>query len=186
MAVEDSYWWSRLIEPWEIHPALNHLPIAFLLAGVALDLYGWWCGQPGAHFAATRLLVGGVITGVLAALAGVLAFFTVPGHTDEAHQLMYLHAGIQAAAMILFAWLAWTRWWNWAAPPTVSARIVACLAATVLLIGSGAGGYLVYHGGVGVDPEILAPELRHGHSHGIGSDDTPEPQVAAPKRSNTQ
>jgi uncharacterized membrane protein len=161
---EGGYGWGGPFEPWEIHPALNHLPIAFLLGGVALDLYAWGRGRPDLARAATGLFVAGVLTGVLTAAAGLLAFFTVPGHTEEAHRLMYWHLGIQAAALLLFAWPAWQRWRDRAAAPTSGGRLVVCLAAVLLLTGSAIGGYLVYHGGAGVEPQLLAPEVRHSHS----------------------
>jgi uncharacterized membrane protein len=162
---EGRHGWGGPIEPWEIHPALNHFPIAFLVGGVALDLYAWWRGRPSLVQVATGLLIAGLLTGVLTALAGLLAFFTVSGHTEEAHWLMYWHMGIQAAALLLFAWSAWERWRNLAAAPTPAGRLVACLAAVLLLVGSGIGGYLVYHGGAGVKPELLAPAARD-HEHG--------------------
>jgi uncharacterized membrane protein len=157
--------WGGPIEPWEIHPALNHLPIAFLLGGVALDLYSWLRRRPDLAKVATGLLVAGVLTGILAGLAGLLAFFTVPGHTEEAHRLMFWHMGLQAAALLLFAWPAWKRWRNWALPPSAAVRLTACLAGVLLLVGSAVGGYIVYHGGAGIVPELLAPELRGGHPH---------------------
>lgn len=160
--------WGGPFEPWEIHPALNHLPIAFLLGGVALDLYAWWRGRAGAARLATGLLVAGVLTGVLTALAGLLAFFTVPAHTEEAHRLMYWHLGVQAAALVLFAGRAIARWRDRGAPPGTGGRLLICLAAVVLLIGSAIGGYIVYHGGAGVKPELLAPEVRESHSHHEG------------------
>ena len=123
-------------------------------------------GRPNWMPAATGLLVAGVLTGVLAAASGVLAWYTVPAHTDEAHQLMFWHMGIQAVAVVLFAWPAWKRWRHKDVPPTIRLRLVACLAAILLLVGSGMGGYLVYHGGAGVDPQLLVPEVRHGHAHG--------------------
>lgn len=162
---ESAYGWEGLFEPWEIHPALNHLPIAFLLGGVVLDLYAWWRGRPALAQVATGLLVAGVLTGLLAILAGVLAFFTVPAHTDEAHRLMFWHMGIQAASMLLFIPVAWKRWRNWALPPPAASRLVAFVAALLLLVGSGLGGYIVYHGGAGIDPQLLAPELRESHPH---------------------
>ena len=163
---EGGYGWGGPFEPWEIHPALNHLPIAFLLGGVALDLYAWIRGRPSLLPVVTGLLGTGVITGALAALAGVLAFFTVPGHTEEAHRLMFWHMGIQAAALLLFLGPTWRRWRSRAALPSAASRLVLCVAAVLLLIGSGIGGYIVYHGGAGVDPKLLAPEVREGHAHG--------------------
>jgi uncharacterized membrane protein len=157
------YRWGGPFEPWEIHPALNHLPIAFLLAAVALNLYVAWRGRPGLVQATLGLLVAGVLTGVLSALAGALTFFTVPAHTEEAHRLMFWHMDVQAAAMLLFVWPAWKRWRNWTLPPTTTIRLTGCSAAVLRLVGSAIGDYIVYHGGAGVDPQLLAPELRQGH-----------------------
>ena len=98
--------WGGPFQPWEFHPALNHLPIAFLLGGVVLDLYAWWRGRPALTQVATGMLVAGLLTGIITALAGVLAFYTVPAHTEEAHRLMYWHIAIQVAALLLFAWPA--------------------------------------------------------------------------------
>lgn len=102
-------------------------------------------------------------------LTGLLAFLTVPAHTELAHRLMYWHLGVQAASLLLFAWPAWARWRGWETPPSPAARIVPCLAAVLLLVGAGIGGYMVYHGGAGVDPSLLSPELRKGHDHGKGA-----------------
>jgi len=162
----NGYSWGGPFEPWEIHPALNHLPIAFLLAAVVLDLYTAWRKRPALVQVATGLLVAGVLTGLLSALTGVLAFFTVPGHTEEAHRLMFWHMGIQAAALLLFTWPAWKRWRNWFAPPSAAVRLTGCLGAVLLLVGSAVGGYIVYHGGAGIDPQLLAPEVLHSHAYG--------------------
>lgn len=158
--------WGGLVEPWEIHPALNHLAIAFLLGGVAVDLYAWWRGRDSLAQTATGLLVAGLLAGVLTAAAGLLAFFTVPGHTEEAHWLMYWHLGIQAGALLLFAWPTWVRWRNWASRPTGTGRVVACIAGVLLVVGSGVGGYIVYHGGAGIEPELLKPGLHEEHHPG--------------------
>jgi uncharacterized membrane protein len=162
---EGGYSWGGPVEPWEIHPALNHLPIAFLLGGVVLDLYAWARGRPSLVQVATGMLIAGVVTGVLAALAGLLAFYTVPGHTEVAHRLMYWHLGIQATSLVLFIGPTWKRSRNRAAPPSMVGRLVLCLAAVLLLVGSGIGGYIVYHGGAGIDPKLLSPEVRGSHSH---------------------
>jgi len=141
------YDWGNPFEPWEVHPH-SHLPIAFLLAGVAVDLYAGWRGQPHLSQVATGLLVAGVLT----APAG-----------------LYWHAGVQAIALAMFAWPAQKRWRNWTAPPTAGSRRVNCLAAVLLLVGSSIGGYIVYHGGAGIDPQLLTPEVRQSHSHDGGN-----------------
>lgn len=155
--------WGTFIEPWEFHPALTHFPIAFLLGGVALDLYAWSRGSLTLLPTVRGLLIAGVLTGVVAALAGFLALFTVPAHTEEAHRLMYWHLGVQSAALVVFAWSAWAMRRGPVAGPF--ARGASWAAAALLLVGSGLGGYIVYHGGAGVEPALLSHELREDHDH---------------------
>ena len=98
---EAGHGWGLPIEPWEIHPALVHFPIAFLLGGVVVDLYGWLRQRPEAYRIGGGLLMAGLLTGVVAALAGLLAFFTVSGHTEQAHGLMYWHLSILSASLVM-------------------------------------------------------------------------------------
>ena len=161
-----------LFPPWEAHPATVHFPIAFLLGAVALDLYAWRRGRADLTRVATGLLAAGVITGVVSAAAGAVAFFTVPAHTAEAHRLMYWHLGLMAAALTVFAGAAVARRRN--QPPAAWARVAGLLGGLLLLVGAYLGGRLVYRGGAGVDPAILAPEVRGGHGH-EGEPRTPHP-----------
>ena len=205
------------ITPWEIHAMLVHFPIAFWLGGVAVDLWNRWRKTIDLERLATGLLVAGVLSGVATALAGVLAFRTIPAHTAEAHYLLFWHFLVQAGALNLFAaavllrlpttfgrlsalsapvtgllafffvsaetpetrtltsahlavqltalsalgWLAFGRTPTAGQPRSTTA--VLLVSAVTLLIGSGIGGYIVYHGGAGIEPELLRPELRRGH-----------------------
>jgi hypothetical protein len=45
----------------------------------------------------------------------------------------------------------------------LTTRILGWLAGLALSVGAGFGGYIVYHGGAGVEPKLLAPEIREGH-----------------------
>ena len=153
---------------WELHPALVHFPIALFLSGVALDLVGWWRANEILMRAATWMLIAGVATGILAANFGLLAFYTVPAHTEAAHRLMYWHLGLASASLVLFTWVATVRWFRRETRPSFSARVVGVIAAGILSAAGGLGGFIVYHGGAGVDPELLASAVREGHSHGQG------------------
>ncbi len=156
----------NLPAPWEIHPALVHFPIALLLSGIVLDLYAWWRRRSDLERIATGLLAAGVVTGVVAALAGFLAWWTMPSsHTEEAHVLMYWHLGLQVASVALFAWVALVRWLRRQPSPSNLSRGIGLIAAVLLVAGAYLGGHVVYHGGAGINPSILAPELR-GHQHG--------------------
>lgn len=178
----ESVWDQPLLTPWEMHPLLNHFPIAFLLGAVALDLFAQWRKRSALVQTATALLIAGVLFGILTALAGWLAFATVPAHTDEAHALMYWHLGVQLASLVLFACAALLRWRNWEVAPSLAARVIGLLAAGLLTIGSYLGGHIVYRGGAGIDPELLIAELREGHSHekgpSEGAAESSEPQHA--------
>jgi len=149
------------VELWEIHPSLVHFPIAFLLGAVLLDLYAWWRGAPGWDRVATGLLLAGVATAALAAAAGVLAFFTGPASfTEEAGRLIWWHIGAAVTQFVLFAIVAFVRWRRQPAPPPTWARIIGLVAALVLVFAGYEGGYIVYHGASGIEPRLLAPELR--------------------------
>ena len=94
---------------WEIHPALVHFPIAFLIGGVMLDLFGQ--SSETAVAMATYLLIAGLATGAIAAVAGVVAYYTVPGnHTAEAHQRVYWHIWTIVTAVVLFTVVCFVRW----------------------------------------------------------------------------
>jgi len=163
----------NLLPPWEIHPATVHFPIALLLAGVALELYAWWRRRQELVGIAQGILVAGVLTGVVAALSGFLAFFTLPPtHTEEAHTIMYWHLGLQVAALVVFAAVLLVRWRlrqrdqrSASVPAAGVLRITGLVATGLLLVGSYLGGHLVYRGAAGIDPSLLSPALREGHHH---------------------
>ena len=151
---------------WEIHPATVHFPIALLLAGVALDLYAWWHGRQELLRVAHGILLAGVLTGVLAALSGLLAFYTLPPtHTEEAHTIMYWHLWLQVAALAVFAAVVLARWRLRQRAPAGVLRITGLVAAGLLVVASYLGGHLVYRGATGIDPSLLSPALREGHHH---------------------
>ena len=152
---------------WEIHTSLVHFPIALLLSAVALDLYAAWRRQVGLARVATGLIVAGVLLGLLTGLAGSLAFFTAPDtHTEEAHHRVYWHLGLALGSVVLFAVAALVRWRSWAVLPSGGIVLLGVIAGGLLIAAGYLGGDVVYHGGWGITPGILSPELREGHHHG--------------------
>lgn len=152
-------------KPWELHPMLVHFPIAFLLGGVVFLLWAWRRPNEMRHRAAAGMLLAGMILGWLAAAAGGLAYFTVPAHTEEGHILMYWHLGLGLAMLALFTWVSITRWRSRTTGAT-RPQLIAAIVGVVLLMFTGyVGGSIVYHHGAGVDPKILAREIREGHTH---------------------
>ena len=155
------------MNPWEIHPMLVHFPIAFLLGSTSLDVVTLIRPREALAQSARGLLWAGVLFGWLATGAGLIAFFTVPAHTEAAHVEMYWHLALAIASLILFTWTAIAR--RRRGSSTKPAQVLLAICASALLILTGHfGASLVYHGGAGVRPELLTREIRQGHSHGNG------------------
>jgi uncharacterized membrane protein len=168
------------MELWEIHPSLVHFPIALLIAGLCTDLWARARHSLNAGHVAAGLYIAGVVTGLVTGLAGLLSFFTVPSaHTKQAHDQVMLHLGLALASVVLFAMVAWIRWRDWNGLPSAGSLAVS-LVAVVLLIGAGyLGGHIVYHGAMGIEPNLLSPGLTQHHH---GEDDQVQYASAAAPR----
>jgi uncharacterized membrane protein len=162
------------MEPWEIHPSLVHFPIAFLIAGLCMDLYARARHSLSAGHVATGLYVAGVGAGLVTGLAGLLAFYTVPAaHTEQAHDQLFWHLGLALTSVVLFAGVAWVRWRGWQELPSVGALVVSVVAIGLLSAAGYLGGHIVYHGAMGIEPDLLSPQLSHHHhgtQHASGGD----------------
>lgn len=138
------------MNPWEIHPAFVHFPLAFLMASTVLDIAARRKRRPDLARMATWLLVTGLICVVPVAAGGVLAYFTVPPHTDDANDRMLLHAFLAVTAALSYALVLVLRY-KQKSDVATNGQVAASLVGAALLASAGAlGGYLVYHDGVGV------------------------------------
>jgi len=135
---------------WEIHPALVHFPLALLLAATALEIAAAVKRHDLLNRVAARVLAAGVIAALIAAVAGLLAYFTVPAHTEAAHTRILAHALCAASATVVYGVVLMLH----SRPPSTvsnSRRLIASIvAATFLCAAGGLGGYVVYQDGVGV------------------------------------
>jgi len=153
------------MHPWELHPALMHFPIAFLLGGLLIDLVARIRPRDSLTRVASGLLIAGVVSGVVAAAAGAISYFTVPAHTEAAHEQMDAHFVLASAALVLFALVALARWRQRTQPASAVALSGGVMASALLIGAAFLGGKTVYQGGAGIDPEILAPAIVQGHHH---------------------
>lgn len=171
------------MKPWELHPALVHFPIALLLSAIAVDLYSWLRARNELERVVFALLVAGAITGIIAVLAGVLAYFTIPAHTLAAHEMMSRHIWLQAIAVALFIGATVIRWRSRDASPQLAARAIGLIAAALLTWGSSVGGEMVYRGATGINPALLAPSAKQ-HSHSGHEENKHEPETDIKKPTN--
>jgi uncharacterized membrane protein len=153
------------MHPWELHPVLIHFPIAFLLGGLLIDLVARFRPRESLTRVASGLLIAGVLSGIAAALAGVISYFTVPAHTEAAHEQMDMHLVLASAALVLFAGVAIVRWRRRTQPASAAALSTGLMGAALLIGAAFLGGRIVYEGGAGIDPQILAPAVVQGHHH---------------------
>jgi uncharacterized membrane protein len=149
------------MELWEIHPAIVHFPIAFLIGAVCYDLYLWTKGERGPSGTVNGLYIVGVLSAALAAAAGLLAFFKGPASfTDEAARTVWWHIGAAVTQFVLFAVIAVVRWRHRRDASPGWTRVVALLAGLILVFAGYEGGFMVYHGATGIEPQLLARDLR--------------------------
>ena len=85
------------MDVWEIHPALIRFPIALLLTAIAVDGPASWRATGSLNGIVAAIVVSGVATCWLAANFGLLAFYTMPAQTHEAHHSMFWHIGAAGA-----------------------------------------------------------------------------------------
>lgn len=170
---------------WEIHPAVVHFPLAFILAAAALDLRALITQRPRPDAVAAGLLLAGAITGLVAAPLGLLAYFTVPAHTEGAHRMMFWHGGLAVATIVLALPVGAVRWRRRSVSASPLLRLATVACAVLVGITGFLGGHIILRGGAGVDPAILSEEVRtghshqHGHEHGAAPEPRPSPLPAA-------
>lgn len=152
------------MRPWEIHPVLVHFPIAFLLAAAIAQLWVSRYPQSPLHQVARTIASWGVALGWVAACAGVVAWLTLPTHTEAVHTLMFLHGGLALGGLI-----ACTAGVLFGRRQRSAPALWLGLAGATLIAAAGfVGGSMVYRGGAGISPDRaeLAPEgHHHSHSH---------------------
>jgi uncharacterized membrane protein len=133
-----------------IHPLLVPVPIGLLTGALVSDLL--YAATRDAFWARASLAMtaGGVVGGLVSAVAGATDFFTKPA--IRSHRIAWLHAGGNLAVVALGTTSAALRSRDPAKAVLPAGLLMSLTAATVLLGTGWLGGELVYRERVGVVP----------------------------------
>lgn len=133
-----------------IHQMLIVFPLGLLATALFFDLIALVLGRHAGLFnAAFYMIAAGVITGLVAAVFGLIDFLAIPAGT-RAKRLGWLHGGGNVVVVILFAGSWLLRREAPADPPTL-AIVLAAAGAALATVTGWLGGELVDRLGVGVD-----------------------------------
>jgi uncharacterized membrane protein/nitrite reductase/ring-hydroxylating ferredoxin subunit len=133
-----------------IHPMLVVFPIGLLVGSWAFDLIGRMSGNELLWAAAFYMAIGGIVGGVLAAVAGTIDYLGAIPPRSSAKKRGLLHGGLNAIVLIVFLVIAVHR-----RDPIAQPDGFELLLSTLAVIGLGVsgwlGGTLSYRNQIGVD-----------------------------------
>lgn len=155
----------RSMNIWELHPAFVHFPLAFLFSSTVLEFVACRPGKQGLTRVAVGLLAAGVIAAPIVALAGLVAYFTVPVPSDEAHLRIVVHGILAVLATAAYALVLALRWKRRAERAGGGALALSAFGALLLGATGAVGGYLVYQDGVGMEPTLPRAPAGRLESH---------------------
>jgi uncharacterized membrane protein len=125
-----------------LHPVIVTLPIAFLVAAPATDIGYWLTGDLFWARASVWLIGAGLVTGILAALTGMMDFMKI-GRVRK-HTAGWAHMYINVTALVLTAINLGLRLGNPAGNILFTGLIISVIIAALLGASGWYGGELVY------------------------------------------
>jgi uncharacterized membrane protein len=131
-----------------LHPLIVTFPIAFLTGTLATDLAYWYTGDFFWARASFWLIIGGFVTGLLAAVTGLLDFLKIP--RVRQHSAGWIHLIGNVAALLLSLFNLGLRWSDRAEAILPAGLIVSLIVASVLGITGWYGAELIYRHKVAV------------------------------------
>jgi uncharacterized membrane protein len=149
-----------------IHQQLIPFPLGLLGMAVIFDVIDWVADEPQLAHAAYYMIAAGIITGLLAAVFGLIDWVGIPGGT-RAKSIATTHGIGNVIIVVLFA-IAWLLRRDDPAAPSTLARILEIIGLAMAGGTGWLGGELVDRLGVGVDPgaNLNAPSSLTGNPAG--------------------
>ncbi|MDP9362591.1 MAG: DUF2231 domain-containing protein [Acidobacteriota bacterium] len=132
-----------------IHQMLIVFPLGVLGMSFFFDLIGMGTARPQLHEAAYYMIAAGIVTGLVAAIFGLIDFLAIPSGT-RARRIGLLHGVGNVIVVALFAGSWWLR--RGTAPtPGLVPVVISGVAVGLALVTGWLGGELVDRLSVGVD-----------------------------------
>jgi uncharacterized membrane protein len=146
-----------------VHPMLIVLPLGLFVAAIVFDAIYLWRGLSPLRTVGFWNIAGGIIGGLVAAIFGLIDWLAIPTRT-RAKTIGIWHALSNVAAIIVFAFVFWTRYSTRAFATTPGLFALEIAALIIALVGGWLGGELVDRLGVGVDTDanLNAPNSLSG------------------------
>lgn len=132
-----------------VHQMLIVFPLGVLAMSLVFDVIGRVAGWPKLHEAAFYMIAAGIISGLVAAVFGLIDFLAIPKNT-RAKRIGALHGAGNVVVVVIFA-ASWLVRRDNPAQPDMFAIILSAAAAGLAAITGWLGGELVDRLGVGVD-----------------------------------
>ena len=145
-----------------IHQMLVALPLGVLAMSLVFDLIALFTGRQSLHTAASSMIAAGVISGLLAAIFGLIDYLGIPSGT-RARRIGAMHGIGNVIVVTLFA-ASWFLRRGHPMDPGMPAIALSIAAGSIALVTAWLGGELVDRLGVGVDDgaNLNAPSSLHG------------------------
>lgn len=134
-----------------LHPMLVPFPIAFLVGALASDLAFWWTADPFWARASLWLAGAGLVTGVVAAVAGLTDF--LGDSRVRSYAAAWVHFGGNAAVLLLTLCSVLIRLGDPAGAVLPIGLILSLVVAGMLMLTGWLGGELSYRHRIGVIPD---------------------------------
>ena len=132
-----------------IHPMLIVFPLGLFAMAVVFDIIQLVTANPNLSLAAYYMIGAGIITGLLAAIFGLIDWMGVP-RESRARSVGRWHGLGNVVVVLLFAISWWLRRPN-PSSPTGGALTASYLGVLLGLVTGWLGGELVFRHGVGVE-----------------------------------
>jgi uncharacterized membrane protein/nitrite reductase/ring-hydroxylating ferredoxin subunit len=131
-----------------LHAMLIPFPFAFLVGTVFFDAIGFLGSLPTFWLVGHYLLAAGIVTGLVAAIPGIIDYATTVPPRSSAKKRAATHGLTNSFAIALFA----TAWFSRSlSEPDLMVLVLEAAGAAALSSGAWMGGTLVYRNQIGVD-----------------------------------